>query len=116
MLKRIKNPDCLITEAEEYMLTVGYSPFTMVRIKRAWLFIRSFMRSKELNCYSVDIAKLAVDQYLQDSISKRKRSNRYQKNFIHSVTLLNEYHQTGRIKTFHELMEDGLYSKDLSVH
>jgi len=105
MIKKIKDPDCLITEAEEYMLAVGYSPFTMVRIKRAWLFVRSFMRSRDLNCYSVDIAKLAVDQYLKDCISRRKRPNRYQKNFIHSVTLLNEYYQTGKIKRF--LRTDG---------
>ena len=79
MIKKIKDPDCLITEAEEYMLAVGYSPFTMVRVKRAWLFVRSFMKSRDLNCYSVDIAKLAVDQYLKDCISRRKRPNRYQK-------------------------------------
>ena len=83
------------------MFRIGYSPFTMVWIKRAWLFVRSFMRSKDLNCYSLDIAKLAVDQYLQDCTSRRKRPNRYQKTFIHSISLLNEYHQTGRIKTFY---------------
>jgi site-specific recombinase XerD len=99
MKKRIYDPDCLIAEAEEYMLCVGYSPFTMVRIKRAWLFVRSFMKAKELTSYSVDVAKLALEKYVQDCSSSRKRPNRYQKDFIHGVTLLNEYHQTGKIKT-----------------
>ncbi|MDQ6761992.1 MAG: site-specific integrase [Bacteroidota bacterium] len=100
MIKRIKDPDCLIAEAEEYLLSVGYSPFTMVRIKRAWLFIQTFMISKGVSDYSVDMAKLAAHQYLKNRSRKRKRPNRYLKNFIYAVSLLNEYYQTGKIKTW----------------
>src|SRR3954451_2718226 len=111
MIKRIKDPDCLIAAAEEYMLTVGYSPFTMVRIKRAWLFVQTFMKSKGVSDYSVDIAKLATLQYLQNTSRKRNRPNRYQKNFIHAVSLLNEYHHTGKIKTWSRTEEKGVVFK-----
>lgn len=95
MKTQIRNVGALISNAADYLNSIGYSPGSIKRHTAGWMRIREFMTVTGITLYSQAVEKQILHHYFKgkgiQEISIREKT------FYNSIRMLTEFEQTGKI-------------------